>query len=177
LFLKGAQAQNFRLAQKHLEKSEIPGVVIEDSSMSELFQTLHNTFLNIIAGGGVITNPDDEILMIHRNGKWDLPKGKIDSGESIKECAQREVMEETGITSVTVGKEIWKSYHIYESGSNATLKITHWFEMKTDKKSKLFPQVEENITDARWIDPAKLNLYLIESYETIKDVLKAANKL
>ena len=53
--------------------------------------------VKIIAAGGLVTNENNELLMIFRRGKWDLPKGKLDKGETIEECAIREVEEETGI--------------------------------------------------------------------------------
>jgi len=38
----------------------------------------------IIAAGGLVTNENNELLMIFRRGKWDLPKGKADEGETVK---------------------------------------------------------------------------------------------
>ena len=47
---------------------------------------------NIIkAGGGVVNNNKNQILFIYRLKRWDLPKGKLDKGETIRECAEREV--------------------------------------------------------------------------------------
>jgi 8-oxo-dGTP pyrophosphatase MutT (NUDIX family) len=51
----------------------------------------------IKAGGGIVVNEQNEVLLIYRRGKWDLPKGKLDDGETIEECALREVKEETGL--------------------------------------------------------------------------------
>lgn len=52
--------------------------------------------------GGVVVNGCGEWLMIHRNGRWDLPKGHLECGERIEECAAREVCEETGVAAEVV---------------------------------------------------------------------------
>ena len=65
------------------------------------------------AAGGLVFNKDGDILMIFRNGKWDLPKGKLEIGESIEECAIREVEEECGISGLIIEKKIKDTYNIY----------------------------------------------------------------
>jgi 8-oxo-dGTP pyrophosphatase MutT (NUDIX family) len=67
----------------------------------------------IIAGGGIVTNELGELLMIFRRGKWDLPKGKLDEGESIEDCAIREVEEETGVKNLKLGAKLLVTEHEY----------------------------------------------------------------
>jgi 8-oxo-dGTP pyrophosphatase MutT (NUDIX family) len=62
----------------------------------------------IVAAGGLVFNENKELLMIYRRSKWDLPKGKLDEGETIEECAIREVEEETGVQQIILGKLIQK---------------------------------------------------------------------
>jgi ADP-ribose pyrophosphatase YjhB (NUDIX family) len=50
----------------------------------------------VMAAGGLVENEHGEILLIYRKKHWDLPKGKLDAGETLEECAVREVEEETG---------------------------------------------------------------------------------
>lgn len=177
LYLKGAFARNFRLAQKHLEKPLNLGVIIEDISIEALLAELHTNYPEIHAGGGVVCNQDEDVLMIFRRGKWDLPKGKLDDGETIEECAIREVMEETGLSKVELGLKIKDTYHIYARDGQQFLKTTHWFQMKADRSQPLIPQQEENILEAKWIAQKNLGLCLHLSYEAIKEVLIAAGKL
>jgi hypothetical protein len=47
-----------------------------------LFKTFRQCFNNIHAAGGLVINDRNEILLIKRRGKWDLPKGKAEPGES-----------------------------------------------------------------------------------------------
>jgi hypothetical protein len=51
------------------------------------------------------------------------------------------------------------------------LKITHWFVMNTSFDKKLVPQLEENITEAKWFDWKNLNLESLDTYFSIRDLL------
>ena len=58
-------------------------------------------YLLIEAAGGLVYNNECQLLMIFRNNKWDLPKGKLEQNENTKECAIREVEEECGISGLS----------------------------------------------------------------------------
>lgn len=130
----------------------------------------------IIAGGGLVLNEAGELLLIFRRAKWDLPKGKLDEGETIAQCAIREVMEETGITGLTLGELIGISYHEYFDTfiNQEVIKETHWFAMQTSGVQNLVPQTEEDILEIRWVKGAALNLCLENSYDTVIDIIKRA---
>ncbi|WP_345231258.1 NUDIX hydrolase [Olivibacter ginsenosidimutans] len=123
------------------------------------------------AAGGLVKNGNGQLLFIHRLGKWDLPKGKIDPGEKPKKTAIREVEEECGIKVDYLGPKILSSYHVYEMKGEMVLKKTNWYEMGVNKRPKLIPQTAENITEAKWIDPEQLEEVLKNTYGLIKDVL------
>ncbi|MGC4056991.1 MAG: NUDIX domain-containing protein [Chitinophagaceae bacterium] len=95
--LTGANAANFNEALRLLEQSSTAGVVLYDADKSLIEKELLWNFYPMHSAGGVVINEKQEILMIYRRGKWDLPKGKLDEGESLEECALREVTEETGL--------------------------------------------------------------------------------
>jgi 8-oxo-dGTP pyrophosphatase MutT (NUDIX family) len=97
-------------------------------------------FRLIHAGGGVVYNSNNEVLMIFRNDKWDLPKGKQEENETIESCALREVEEECGITNLILKEKIIDTYHTYEQDNIQFLKKTSWFKMFSDKNEKLTPQ-------------------------------------
>src|SRR4051794_1665781 len=90
----------------------------------------------IIAAGGLVTNEYNELLMIFRRGKWDLPKGKLDEGETIEQCAVREVEEETGIGNLELVKLVGITYHEYfdKHINTEVRKETHWFAMRVNGK-------------------------------------------
>ena len=120
------------------------------------------------AGGGLVYNKKGEVLFIYRNGKWDLPKGGCDKGEEIEDCSIREVEEETGVRQLTITNRLQKTYHIFKRNGVYRLKITHWFEMKTDFDGELIPQANEGIEKVAWLNPEEIKVALQNSYENIK---------
>ncbi len=120
------------------------------------------------AAGGLVKNSREEILFIYRLGKWDLPKGKIEKGESKKEAAKREVMEECGIENIIIEKKLQNTYHIFERKGRGTLKITHWYLMKTDYQGILTPQLEEDITEVVFKNREETKKALENTYGNIK---------
>lgn len=127
------------------------------------------------AAGGLITNPEEEILLMFRRGKWDLPKGKLDPGETIEACALREVTEETGLKNVHIEKKLVTTFHTYHlSDGRAILKQTHWFKMNFTGTELTVPQIEEDILDIQWVRKINLEKYLQYSYPNIREVFVAA---
>ena len=90
--------------------------------------------------------------MIFRNSKWDLPKGKLEAGENIQECAIREVEEECGVRNLQIVNQLQSTYHTYQLNGKATLKCTYWFKMITNFNDELVPQIKEGITKVAWVD-------------------------
>lgn len=128
----------------------------------------------IIAAGGLVLNEQKEILMIFRRGKWDLPKGKLDEGETIEACAVREVMEETGLTKIDLGPLLSITYHTYFDTwlKEEVMKETHWYQMYADTNQPLIPQTSEDIEVIEWVSPANMVDKLSNSYDTIVEVVR-----
>jgi 8-oxo-dGTP pyrophosphatase MutT (NUDIX family) len=120
------------------------------------------------AGGGLVFNKKGEVLFILRNGKWDLPKGGIERDEEIANTAMREVEEETGVDKLEITRKLQKTYHIFKRNGKYKLKITHWFEMQTNFEGTPFPQANEGIEKAVWLNPEQIKEALKNSYENIK---------
>jgi 8-oxo-dGTP pyrophosphatase MutT (NUDIX family) len=120
------------------------------------------------AGGGLVFNKKGEVLFILRNGKWDLPKGGIERDEEIADTAMREVEEETGVDKLEITRKLQKTYHIFKRNGKYKLKITHWFEMQTNFEGIPFPQANEGIEKAVWLNPEQIKEALKNSYENIK---------
>jgi len=125
----------------------------------------------IKAAGGVAYNNQNQILMIFRNGKWDLPKGKLEIDEDIKTCAIREVEEECGIIGLQITQKLIDTYHTYELKGEKILKRTFWFKMKTNFNGSLKPQTEEGITEVCWVNKEDISKRLNNSFENIKQLL------
>lgn len=170
----GAFPRSFRLAVEHINKRGTLGAIIEDFSERNLVEELEAIYKPIDAGGGVVENEDGDVLMIFRRGKWDLPKGKLDDGETIDECAIREVSEETGLNKLKLGEKICDTYHVYSQKKQSLLKRTAWYKMKGTTKEQPQPQAEENIQEAKWVPQDELAPLVYKSYEAIKEVMRQA---
>lgn len=169
-----ADSQGLHTLIDQLLISDFENAIVEGDPIS-LVALFNEVFVPITACGGVVVNPDNEILFIHRRGKWDLPKGKLDEGETIEECAVREVMEETGVANVEIVDSMLTTFHIYAEGGNYIFKTTHWFEMFSADKV-LSPQREEGITKAVWIHKHNVGLPLNKTYESIRDIFQYMEK-
>ncbi|MEJ7780089.1 MAG: NUDIX domain-containing protein [Daejeonella sp.] len=138
----------------------------------EEFKRIKKSMTTIKAAGGLVSNEENKYLFIFRKGKWDLPKGKLDKGETFRIAAVREVEEECGITINSSGDKICKTYHIYEVEGEPVMKKTVWYWMRADKQPELIPQIEEDITDARWLAAGDFMLVRENTYPLIRDVIK-----
>ena len=128
--------------------------------------------IKIIAAGGIVENENKEILLIFRRGKWDLPKGKLDEGETIEECAVREVEEETGLRSIQQGELIEVTLHNYLEKGTEIEKETYWYAMKVEGEQNLVAQTEEDIEDIKWVKESELPVYLANTYNNIIDIIE-----
>lgn len=131
-------------------------------------------FKLIEAAGGVVLNEADEWLFIHRLGRWDLPKGKLEKDENPKEAATREVSEECGIPEPTIIARITDSYHVYPLKGDRILKRTYWYLMRSSTTDALVPQAEEGITDVRWVSKYQVAVVAADSYGSIRQVIDRA---
>lgn len=127
-----------------------------------------------IAAGGLVYNDKNELLMIFRRGKWDLPKGKLDEGETIEACAVREVQEETGLQEVEIKSFAGITYHEYFEPriNDDVLKEAHWYIMYAPGIQPLVPQTEEDIEVIEWVDKKNIPLKLENSYANIAEILE-----
>lgn len=139
----------------------------------DITQVFSSTLPVLVAGGGLVTNPKGEILFIFKDGKWDLPKGKVEAGESLESAALREVEEETGVQDLTVKKSLCTTSHIFKRNGEYQLKHVHWFAMTTPYSGPLKGQNEEGITIATWKGRKATIKALKNTYINIKVLLEA----
>ena len=144
--------QTFSEALRILKKTPAKGVNIYTNGQKGLWKMFKRNFKIIEAAGGVVINKKNQKLFIKRLGHWDLPKGKLEVGESFDLAAKREVEEETGILISKVEEKITNTYHIYltESGKPILKKVV-WYEMLSLDKSIPVPQKEEGIDEVKWL--------------------------
>ena len=147
-------------------------IAIISDSANDTFTSFAEEFTFVVAAGGVVLDSSGKTLMISRRGRWDLPKGHWEEGESIEECALREVVEETGVAASEIIKPICNTFHTYNVYGEWELKCTHWFLMRGNSGATA-PQHEEGISAAEWLTPEEVCKALHESYPTIRSVFAA----
>lgn len=145
--------------------------VMQATNAKRFFKQLKASTTFIKAAGGVVRNEENKYLFIFRKGKWDLPKGKLDEREKTKKAAIREVEEECGIRVNKLDDKLCNTYHVYQENGLVVLKKTSWYKMVAENQSRLTPQAEEDITEARWVAPADFDMVRSNTYPLIADVI------
>ena len=135
----------------------------------ELLSMLKKQFTYIESAGGYVLNNVGQSLVIFRNGLWDLPKGKVEEGESVEEAAVREVMEETGIARPEIVRKLTQTYHFYrwKDSPQIFMKCTYWFLMEYKGNGKTNPQTEEGITTAMWADDGMIDEMIARTHRNL----------
>ena len=144
------------------------------NDMRHIVDYMMSQYIYIKAAGGIVHSAphlpghpsltDDRILLINRNDHWDMAKGKVEPGETLRQAAIREVTEETGLSIASEGRLVMKTYHIYDLYGGWHLKQTSWFEMQDSGSKPIVPQEEEGITTAEWCPIEVWRKRLEESY-------------
>lgn len=155
---------------KVIETCELDAYFLFSEDPQKTFEEIKALCKVISAAGGLVINPNSEILVIQRNGKWDLPKGKLEKGEDRISGAAREIQEECGI-EVKIGDELLTTYHFYRHKGELILKETFWFLAEASDKLTLVPQEEEGITVVKWVGQQEIPEIYADTYANIRDIL------
>ncbi|EAR12413.1 hypothetical protein PI23P_07305 [Polaribacter irgensii 23-P] len=150
-----------------LKNKNIRGVNLYTPDIESGWNNFIKSFNTVSAAGGLVLNAKKEVLFIYRSEKWDLPKGRIEIGESVEETAIREVEEECGISNLKLVKPLITTYHTYYQ-DGLKLKETFWFLMTSEYQGELTPQLEEGITLAIFKNPKAITEALQNSYKNIE---------
>jgi ADP-ribose pyrophosphatase YjhB (NUDIX family) len=131
------------------------------------------------AGGVVFRYTNDnkvEILLIQDSkGRWTIPKGHIEEGESARQTAEREIREETGLQKMKVGAWLGKINFRYRRGSSLVLMTTEIFLVKAIGDTKSI-KPEKWMNSLAWM-PANEALEKIEYEDIGKLILLALQKI
>jgi 8-oxo-dGTP pyrophosphatase MutT (NUDIX family) len=157
-----------------MRRESIHAGIFLHSDLGTLKKAFWKKFMVVQAGGGLVQNEIGQQLFMLRRGKWDLPKGKLDPGETLEQCAVREVGEETGLKRVRLDGPLLVTYHTYDESGHHILKETHWYRMTALPDQVITPQREEQITELIWADPEQIGGLLKNTFPSILDVLRAA---
>jgi 8-oxo-dGTP pyrophosphatase MutT (NUDIX family) len=171
VFIDELSVHTVKTMLHEMELSKIHAGIFFHPDLEALKKAFWKKFRVLQAAGGLVENDRKEVLMIFRRGKWDLPKGKLEPGESMEVCAGREVMEETGIAAPVIKKFLQVTYHTYYENGLHILKESYWYLMKSKGHPDLIPQLEEDITQARWVGKKDLNALFPECFASVREVL------
>ena len=160
-----------------MQEPEVHAGVFLNADLEALKKEFWKKFKIVKAAGGLVLNEENKILMIFRRGKWDLPKGKLDKGETLEQCAVREVEEETGLTNITLQSPLVITYHTYHEGSKFVLKESYWYNMKVSGIQNLTPQTEEDISAIKWATFTEAEELFPECFPSVVDVIQKASLL
>ena len=142
-----------------------------------LWHVFSSRFKFVQAAGGAVQDENGRLLVIKRLGRWDLPKGKVDKGESIEAAALREVEEECGIDGLKIIRPLAVTWHTYQRNGKDHLKRTDWFLMTGSSDKQLTPQIEEDIEDVRWMTAAEVRNMKAGTYPSLVKVLEAWERM
>ena len=175
--IKYENHEMLKKAISNFEQADTPNLLIYFEDADYLFRQFASYYSLVKAAGGIVSNPDNQVLLIFRRGKWDLPKGKNEREETLEQTAIREVSEETNLQDLTLNGFITDTYHTYYIGNNAVLKQTRWYHLSNSGKDVLIPQVNEDITHAVWVSTDQLKDYYQNMFNSIIEVLEKSGKI
>lgn len=103
-----------------------------------------------ISAGGVVIDGKDVLVLRKFRGDWVLPKGRIESGETLEQTALREVHEESGL-ACRVGSYIgFVRYNYSKPNGIEVHKTVHYYTM-TAEGGSMKPQREEGFCDSAFM--------------------------
>jgi len=132
------------------------------------------------SAGGVVyrmgPSGPEVLLLRHENGRWMLPKGTTEAGETDEEVALREVAEETGLRNLRrvadLGEERYRFY--WRPDRTFYDKTVHYYLLEWQGGEELSPQREEGFVGAEWVplDEAPRRV----RYKETREILKRAQQ-
>lgn len=131
----------------------------------------------VSAGGIIIKQIHDQwytLVIKDRNKKWTFPKGKVEKNESLIEAAQREILEETGISDIEMLISLPEVSYIFQREESIS-KTVYYFLFQAKSEEIVTPQRDEGITDVQWI-PFLESMDCIDYKETNVPLLSKAKE-
>ena len=123
----------------------------------------NNKTKKVKCAGGIVINDCNQVVIVNQNhDSWSLPKGHIDPGENALDAAKREIYEETGIIDLKFVKELG-SYNRYRIGLDGNDDLS---ELKTisiylfTSRQQILKPIDPNNPFAKWVHYVDVKNYL-----------------
>lgn len=162
-----------RQALQDLGRTGAEGLLLSGAGGFDAWEAFRSMHRLVEAAGGAVQDEQGRLLVIHRRGHWDLPKGKLDPGEDHAAAAIREVQEECGLQRLALLEELPETWHTYAEKGAPCLKRTRWFRMQGSAAEPLRAQHEEDIELAKWAAREELPALIEASYPSLRAVFSA----
>lgn len=172
IFIDEFNTHTVKTIIEEMQRPEINTGVFWHKDVDEVLDALKENMTLVQAAGGLVHVNGEEVLLIFRRGKWDLPKGKLDEGEDLPACALREIEEETGVGELKINELLHISYHTYHERELFILKETYWYLIAAKNAEPFIPQEAEDIEKCEWVKISNLAPYLDNTFPTIVEVVK-----
>lgn len=166
--LKKSKFKDFSMNLNKREHS----LIIYSEHPKETFQKFFEHFDFLEAAGGIVRSTQQPVryLFIKRWEKWDLPKGKLEKGESPEVGAKREIHEECNMHNLQLILDLPCTYHAYFMYKKYILKKTHWFLFEGSSDQQLIPQRDEDITEVKWFTKDEFSIIKANTYTSLLDL-------
>lgn len=177
--LKYANRSELKQFIKNFEEDlSVKSAFIYSHNLIDLLKNFRACFHSLPAAGGMVWNAElNRFIGIKRLGVYDLPKGKVEKGETFEQAAIREVEEECNIEGVTILNKLTSTFHTYPLKGRTIFKETRWYEMQYSGDRLPTPQVEENIESLFWVNPNEIEAFTSSTYPSLLDVFKKSNRI
>jgi ADP-ribose pyrophosphatase len=122
---------------------------------------------------GAIVIKDGRVLLVKRNqppskGLWAIPGGRVEIGETLKEAAEREIIEETGLT-IRAGDPVY-TFDVIERDEAGRVRFHYVIvDLVADYLSGEL-NASDDASEARWVTPEELENLLIS--QSTREVLE-----
>jgi 8-oxo-dGTP pyrophosphatase MutT (NUDIX family) len=153
---------------KVLPENQVLYIICADEQAT--FYRLFYSYEKISAAGGIVRRKN-KFLFIKRNGFWDIPKGKLEKGETPQIGAIREIEEECSVFGMEIRQSICETYHTYQYKGIPTLKKTFWFAFDYTGTKEVVGQLEEGITKVKWFNLKELEKVRKNTFRSIIEVI------